>query len=261
MGVRQNQISLQGKVWRLAIQCQKLNQQSTKKFCIHEMELEQNLNQYLFEFSVLYSFHVLLLRLPDENECKTGVNNCSLNADCNDLMPGFSCSCKSGFTGGGYLCSDINECGSTPCNDTTVCQNTFGGFTCIGNTLRHDVKKWRVAKRMSKTRISKNTSWTQGYNWFKLNNQLLAITRNCMGLNTVLSKPKNVQPFWICFVLNFCVTWLINVVCWTVQLIYGNWLLKTTNQLMWAEKIFPYCKNLSIFSILIWNTAKNLTWT
>ncbi|XP_043926817.1 fibrillin-2-like [Protopterus annectens] len=57
---------------------------------------------------------------------------CSPNATCTatDLQGGYNCSCNSGFTGNGTVCTDVNECLASPCPTGTVCFNTQGSFYC-----------------------------------------------------------------------------------------------------------------------------------
>lgn len=59
--------------------------------------------------------HMLLMHPAKSHtvdECTTGLSNCSVNADCYNLVPsalstpgGFSCVCKQGFTGDGVTCT------------------------------------------------------------------------------------------------------------------------------------------------------------
>ncbi|XP_048585204.1 uromodulin isoform X2 [Nematostella vectensis] len=52
--------------------------------------------------------------------------SCHSNAVC--LASG--CQCKSGFSGNGQVCTDINECGATPSHENATCTNFAGGFNC-----------------------------------------------------------------------------------------------------------------------------------
>ncbi|KAM4697752.1 uromodulin-like [Rhinophrynus dorsalis] len=69
------------------------------------------------------------------------VCNCSAAASCSDCHPnatceehlGFlECTCKDGFIGDGFSCSDIDECAYSWSNNCSsgLCQNTFGSYTC-----------------------------------------------------------------------------------------------------------------------------------
>ncbi|XP_033731306.1 protein NEL-like [Pecten maximus] len=68
----------------------------------------------------------------DENECQSGNNNCSQNADCTNIEDSFLCECKDGFSGDGVICVDINECqnGNNDCSENADCTNTEGSFSC-----------------------------------------------------------------------------------------------------------------------------------
>ncbi len=66
------------------------------------------------------------------DECALATDNCDGNANCTDLAVGFSCTCKSGFTGNGLTCTDINECATNNggCSADATCTNTPGSNTC-----------------------------------------------------------------------------------------------------------------------------------
>ncbi len=80
----------------------------------------------------------------DVDQCLTNNGGCAHT--CTNELPGFTCSCRTGFTldtdnkgcvgesrlSGKYLIkfySDIDECASSPCGD--VCVNTNGSFRCV----------------------------------------------------------------------------------------------------------------------------------
>eukprot|EP00122_Pirum_gemmata_P014732 Pgem_evm1s13743 len=79
----------------------------------------------------------------DVNECADSkLNDCDVNAVCNNTVGGFDCQCKQGFIGDGKTCNNINECKSkTPnCNTNQQCQDTNGSFNCITCTNQNNVK-------------------------------------------------------------------------------------------------------------------------
>lgn len=60
-------------------------------------------------------------------------SKCDPNATCDDSFGYLQCSCKDGFIGDGFSCSDIDECTyswSNKCSYYT-CINTFGSYTCL----------------------------------------------------------------------------------------------------------------------------------
>ena len=94
----------------------------------------------------------------DINECMTGANNCSQNGVCSNTDGSYMCSCDTGFTGDGILCTgmynctyhmkrvkkcswasvlfflwpDIDECAAStpPCHPNANCSNTIGTYMC-----------------------------------------------------------------------------------------------------------------------------------
>ena len=50
-------------------------------------------------------------------------------------MGNYTCQCRTGFTGNGVNCSDIDECASVSnnCNDVSVCSNIIGSYVCSCN--------------------------------------------------------------------------------------------------------------------------------
>ncbi|XP_073481157.1 uromodulin-like isoform X1 [Aquarana catesbeiana] len=60
-------------------------------------------------------------------------SKCHPDATCEDYSGYLQCSCKDGFIGDGFSCSDIDECTyswSNKCSYYT-CINTFGSYTCV----------------------------------------------------------------------------------------------------------------------------------
>ena len=44
---------------------------------------------------------------PDIDECLSGDDNCSDNANCTNTDGGYNCSCHIGYTGDGFNCTSI----------------------------------------------------------------------------------------------------------------------------------------------------------
>ena len=49
--------------------------------------------------------HYCVLCFADIDECVLGIDDCGLNASCDNTPSGFTCSCDPGFTGDGYECT------------------------------------------------------------------------------------------------------------------------------------------------------------
>ncbi|XP_038636239.1 neurogenic locus Notch protein-like [Scyliorhinus canicula] len=62
------------------------------------------------------------------------VNNpCGPNASCTQQDGSFRCSCVTGYTWNGSVCTDVNECqsGSHDCHSSASCFNSPGSFQCV----------------------------------------------------------------------------------------------------------------------------------
>ena len=46
----------------------------------------------------------------DIDECADGLDDCDVNADCNDTLGGFECTCIAGWKGNGTFCENMDEC-------------------------------------------------------------------------------------------------------------------------------------------------------
>lgn len=76
--------------------------------------------------------------IADVDECTSpDLNDCSGNATCtNTPGPGFSCSCKDGFSGDGKTCIEnselVDECatGKSNCSPDAACTDLVVGFSC-----------------------------------------------------------------------------------------------------------------------------------
>ena len=69
------------------------------------------------------------------NECLDGTHFCVDIASCVDNQESYLCLCKSGFTGSGIECTDIDECieGMHNCSENAQCSNSIGSFSCFCN--------------------------------------------------------------------------------------------------------------------------------
>uniref|UniRef100_A0A452RG93 Signal peptide, CUB domain and EGF like domain containing 3 n=1 Tax=Ursus americanus TaxID=9643 RepID=A0A452RG93_URSAM len=86
--------------------------------------------------------HVLPLPLPDVDECVEGTDNCHIDAICQNTPRSYKCICKSGYTGDGKHCKDVDECERED-NAGCVhdCVNIPGNYRCTcydGFHLAHD---------------------------------------------------------------------------------------------------------------------------
>ena len=108
---------------------------------------------------------IAMFLLSDTNECDTGSQNCTAEANCTNTDGSYDCTCNAGYTGNGLFCNglhllfkrvclvlehttDIDECdesSNSECDSNGLCTNIVGsyecscvdgysgdGFTCIG---------------------------------------------------------------------------------------------------------------------------------
>ena len=86
------------------------------------------------------------------NECES--EPCQNGGECVDLLNGFECECRDGYVGDqceigrntkaigvmveytsvqsicSFLCPDVDECGSSPCDNGGTCVDQVNGFEC-----------------------------------------------------------------------------------------------------------------------------------
>ncbi|CAD5119519.1 DgyrCDS8121 [Dimorphilus gyrociliatus] len=68
----------------------------------------------------------------DEDECSNGRHQCSEHAICENTPTFYTCKCKEGFRGNGWLCYPIADpCGDKNCGDNALCVNNNGKSECI----------------------------------------------------------------------------------------------------------------------------------
>ncbi|XP_062519460.1 fibrillin-1-like, partial [Corticium candelabrum] len=71
--------------------------------------------------------------IADIDECVQATDNCDSNAECNNTVGSFTCTCHACYSGDGINCTNINECteGSHDCAQRGgICANTPGGYNC-----------------------------------------------------------------------------------------------------------------------------------
>ncbi|XP_063591723.1 cartilage oligomeric matrix protein-like [Penaeus indicus] len=71
---------------------------------------------------------------PDEttDPCLANNGGCHANADCLTINGGVSCTCRAGYNGDGYACTDVDECAVSNggCSAVASCTNTDGSYWC-----------------------------------------------------------------------------------------------------------------------------------
>uniref|UniRef100_A0A8C2KX88 Signal peptide, CUB and EGF-like domain-containing protein 3 n=1 Tax=Cyprinus carpio TaxID=7962 RepID=A0A8C2KX88_CYPCA len=85
---------------------------------------------------------VFVVRLRQYAACAEALDNCSMDAICQNTLKSYKCICKSGYKGDGKHCEDIDECASEY-NGGCVheCINIPGNYRCTcydGFRLAHD---------------------------------------------------------------------------------------------------------------------------
>ena len=73
--------------------------------------------------------HPTQLLLNQAQRCDTHINTCGMaeddcddHAQCTHVGPGqHTCTCRTGWSGDGHTCMDVNECLSNPCQNGATC--------------------------------------------------------------------------------------------------------------------------------------------
>ena len=89
--------------------------------------------------NIFEGFTLVRVNCIGENECEV-MNFCHHYANCVNTGGSYTCECKTGFQGDGWLllpsgdiatgCVDINECNESPCDANAQCANSIGSYTC-----------------------------------------------------------------------------------------------------------------------------------
>ena len=73
-------------------------------FILVNIDFKLSFPALYYEYIICTSTRILILSL-DVDECALGINNCSPNAYCTNTAGSYYCTCKSGFSGSGYICT------------------------------------------------------------------------------------------------------------------------------------------------------------
>lgn len=121
------------------------------------------------------------------DECAANTDDCQVNATCNDTADGYTCTCNSGYTGNGDVCSIQAACGVTPslCDANATCTN---GTSCVCNpTFVGDgatCTRMRIAFTTSTTGNGNLSTWSGA-----VGSGLAAADSICQARATALGLP------------------------------------------------------------------------
>ncbi|KAM4797487.1 signal peptide, CUB and EGF-like domain-containing protein 3 isoform 4-T4 [Rhinophrynus dorsalis] len=106
------------------------------------MDIPGGMVYFLFLF-LLHTSHIFPIKASqDVDECVEGTDSCHIDAICQNTPRSYKCICKSGYTGDGKHCKDVDECERED-NAGCVheCVNIPGNYRCTcydGFRLAHD---------------------------------------------------------------------------------------------------------------------------
>ncbi|XP_071482117.1 uncharacterized protein [Diadema antillarum] len=66
----------------------------------------------------------------DIDECDIETDQCDNNADCANTLGSYTCTCRTGYVGDGFVCDEIDECLEQVCDPNADCTNIPGSFIC-----------------------------------------------------------------------------------------------------------------------------------
>ncbi|XP_040193719.1 signal peptide, CUB and EGF-like domain-containing protein 3 isoform X1 [Rana temporaria] len=106
------------------------------------MDVQWDMVYTLFLFLFLYGHISVSIASQDVDECVEGTDTCHIDAICQNTPRSYKCICKSGYTGDGKHCKDVDECERDD-NAGCVheCINIPGNYRCTcydGFRLAHD---------------------------------------------------------------------------------------------------------------------------
>ncbi|KAF7253253.1 Signal peptide, CUB and EGF-like domain-containing protein 3 [Varanus komodoensis] len=138
----------------------------------------------------------------DIDECVDGTDNCHIDAICQNTPKSYKCICKSGYTGDGKHCKDVDECERDD-NAGCVheCVNIPGNYRCTcydGFRLAHDGHNCLVNKYKFELEKNKTNKIIEFFQWIALYVFLDSRNACCSQVVSVLlikSPHSNHHPF------------------------------------------------------------------
>ena len=69
----------------------------------------------LYDIHTAYTVLYFTALITDIDECKTGANECHVNATCSNTEGSYECTCNTGYGGDGISCTGIYTACNTYC--------------------------------------------------------------------------------------------------------------------------------------------------